>query len=60
MRTLAPWQSRVVEEYNDLADKLNALNLYLETHTDSNLELQQAAMTQYASVLSLRIDEFTI
>jgi hypothetical protein len=58
--TLQPFQQRVVKEYNELIIKLNGLNTYLETHTDENLQLQQEAMTRYAFILSVRIDEFTI
>ena len=58
--TLQPYQQRVVVEYNELTTKLNGLNKYLETTEDTTLQLQACAMTQYAFILSLRIDEFTI
>lgn len=60
MATLQPYQQRIVEEYNELVFKLNGLNKYLETHEDNMLTLQQQAMTQYAFILSLRIDEFQV
>jgi len=58
MAELKPYQQRVVEEFDALMVKLNALKKYLETNENELLTMQRNAMTEYAFVLSVRIDEF--
>lgn len=64
---MMPHERRVVEEYNNLVDKLNSLRTFLErdrpefvTELQWDLMVQQyGLMAGYANVLSKRIDTFT-
>lgn len=60
------WQLRVIDEYNQLADKLTKLSTYKTTtnfsklpQIDQNLLQEQwMAMTDYLDILELRIERF--
>lgn len=64
--TLEAHQQRVVEEYNQLANKLNALRSFLRTVKERDLselevdllQQQYGIMAAYAKVLSERIELF--
>lgn len=64
---LQPHQQRVVEEYNALVGKLNALRSFLKTTKDRNmselevdlLQQQYGIMAAYVAVLNERINLFT-
>lgn len=63
---MKPHEQRVVEEYNELVDKINKLRTFLEQDRPEFVaELQWDLMVQqyglmagYARVLSARIDNF--
>ena len=64
--TLQPWQERVVEEKEQLAERLNKLNAFLGSETALGLPFdercllvrQASVMKQYLDVLLDRIARF--
>lgn len=63
---LKDWQCRVVEEKNELDEKLNKLNLFIETtkfwdldnENRTLLRSQASAMSTYSDILARRIALF--
>ena len=66
MKTYLPHQQRVLDEHRDLAEKLQRLDLFLDTKTFNELEitdqqlleLQLYVMSDYLNILKKRIDRF--
>jgi len=66
MKEFAPHQQRVIDERNELAERLEKLEAFLHTDVYNNLnsaeqnllDCQKIAMTQYLSTLNERIGIF--
>jgi hypothetical protein len=52
------WQLRVMEEQEELVDKIIKLGKYLDDNYDDLLCIQLSVMKLYSNVLKSRIDKF--
>ena len=52
------WQLRVIEEQEELVDKILKLKGYLNENYDDLLCIQLSIMKSYSNVLKSRIDKF--
>lgn len=66
MKTYLPHQERVIQEYTELAEKVQKLDLFIDSKIYNELELddqhllqlQLYVMSDYLSILERRIDRF--
>ncbi len=54
------YQDRVIDELDGLLIKIEKLCEYLKENKDEDLSMQKECMTQYAFILSVRIDKFNL